>query len=151
MHKPKILRRDQLWMLPGSVIALSASLLGSCASDVGSDLEPIVGSQQIIERSTEVSVVQSLRIRVPFAVTVENGEPKQIVLRGEDNLLDQIHVEEEAVSSWRIVAPLDLEYTQHTDIAIEVPYIDMVEVKYRDNVRFIDYPSISTHEPAQTD
>jgi hypothetical protein len=128
--------------------ALLASCLCSCASDVGSEESPVVGSERVIERETEVSVVESLRIRVPFKVTVQNGQPKKIVLRGEDNLLDRITVEEEAVSSWRIVAPLDLEYRQHEDIAIEVPYIDMVEVKYRDNVRFIDYPAVSTHEPA---
>lgn len=148
MHTLELLHRHSR----SSVAAgLLTGWLAGCASEIGSDQEPIVGSQQVVERETAVSVVQSLRIRVPFAVTLQNGEPKKIVLRGEDNLLDEITVDEEAVSSWRIIAPLDLAYTQHEDIAIEVPYIDMVEVKYRDNVEFIDYPAVSTHEPAEMD
>jgi hypothetical protein len=145
MHTFDLVRVTQ----PLSVtIALLASCLCNCASDVGAEDSPLVGSEQVSERETEVSVVESLRIRVPFKVTVQNGEPKKIVLRGEDNLLDRITVEEESVSHWRIIAPLDLEHRQHEDIAIEVPFIDMVEVQYGGNVRFIDFPAVSTHEPA---
>lgn len=121
---------------------LLASWLSGCASDVGSEQAPIVGSQFIVEHQTPVTVLKSLRIRVPFRVTLQNGQPKQVVVRGEDNLLEQISIDEEATDSWRIMAPLDLDFTQHEDIAIEVPYVDMVEVKYRANVRFIDKPGM---------
>jgi hypothetical protein len=143
MHMLELVRSLQRF---GITTGLLAGWLCACASEVGSEQSPVIGSERVIEREIPVSVVQSLRIRVPFKVTLQNGEPKKIVLRGEDNLLERITVEEESVSSWRIVAPLDLEYRQHEDIAIEVPYIDMVEVKYRNNVRFIDYPAVSTHE-----
>jgi hypothetical protein len=132
----KLIHHPRLALAAGAL----ASWLAGCASDVGTEEAPIVGSHQIIERQTPVAILKSLRIRVPFRVTLQNGQPKQIMLRGEDNLIAQISIDEEGINSWRIVAPLDLDFMQHDDIAIEVPYIDMVEVKYRDNVRFIDKP-----------
>lgn len=130
-------------------LGLVVGWLVGCASDVQSDQEAIVGSRQVIEHSTPVEVVRSLRIRVPFRVSLQAGAPKQILLRGENNLLDEIVVEEDAVDSWRIEAPLVLRFTQHDEIAITVPYIDMVEIKYNsNNVRFIDKPGGSQQEPA---
>jgi len=153
MQTHKLMRRDQLSMLSGAAIGMIASTFFGCASDTASGQAdvPVEGSGQVVERSTPVSVVQSLYIRVPFDVTVESGEPKQIVLRGEDNLLDHIRIEEDDVSNWRIAAPLDLMYTQNEPIAIEVPYIDMVEVTYVNNVRFIDFPSLSMQDATQSE
>lgn len=128
-----------------------AGWLAGCASDVASEQEAIVGSNVIAERETPVAVLKALRIRLPFKVTLKNGEPKKVVLRGEDNLLDHITVDEEVVDSWRIMAPLDLKYTQHAEIEVEVPYIDMVEVKYnRDTVRFVDKPGSFMREAEDT-
>lgn len=146
MNPRKLIHHPRLALTAGLV----ASWISGCASDVGLDQAPIVGSRQIIERQTPVAILKSLRIRVPFRVTLQNGPPKRVILRGEDNLIEQISIDEEAINSWRIMAPLDLEFTQHEDIAIEVPYIDMVEVKYRDNVRFIDKPGSSIPEPGST-
>lgn len=119
-------------------VGLFLSWLASCASDVQSEQEPIVGSGQIVEREIPVAVLSTLRIRIPFQVSLQSGEPKYLRLRGEDNLLDEIMVEEDPVHHWSILAPLDLSFTQHEEIAIEAPYLDMVELEYRENVRVID-------------
>ena len=127
---------------------LVAGCLTGCASDVASE-QTIVGSNVIAEHETPVSVLETLRLRLPFKVSLRNGDMKKVVLRGEDNLIDQISVDENPVRSWHIMAPLDLKYLQHVEIEIEVPFIDMVEVRYNDdNVRLIDQPGSFMREAA---
>jgi hypothetical protein len=110
-----------------------------CADD---SVEPIVGSGDVVESTTEADVIEKVEVWLPFRAQVGNGEPKKLVLRGEDNLLDEITVEEIAVGEWRIEAPPDLDFVQHEDIEVEVPYIDMVVLELKgDDIVIKDHPA----------
>jgi hypothetical protein len=85
-------------------------------------------------------IVQSVRISTPFKTTVANGQARQIVLHGEDNLVSQIKVHETSVSKWEIIAPLNLQFEQHEDLMIEIPFIDMVSISYNGHVKFLNDP-----------
>jgi hypothetical protein len=105
--------------------ALAGLLAGfGCADENSAD--PIVGSGEVVERVEQAMFVEHVEISLPFHAFVVNGEPNQVLLRGEDNLLEVIHVEETLMGVWEITASHDLMFEQHEDIEIEIPYIDMV-------------------------
>jgi hypothetical protein len=120
-----------------SLLALAMATYACGSSD---EAEQLVGSNHVVERETAALVVGVLRVRMPFEATVANGAPGRIILRGEDNLLDQIQVEEVEASRWSIHAPVDLQVTQHMPVEIEVPFVDMVEVTYEDRVHVLARP-----------
>jgi hypothetical protein len=101
------------------VLALAAG----CAADVQ---PPIMGSGKLVESTTEADVVQQVTVSLPFEARIGNGEPNKLVIRGEDNLLEQIAVVEIAVGEWRISAPQDLAFVQHEPLQVAVPYVEMV-------------------------
>ena len=117
---------------PGiEAVCLAASLLVACAGD---EKEVLVGSGQVVERTTEVMTVSELKVALPFEGKVSNGVAGSITLRGESNLLDRIEVRERAVSKWEIVAPSDLMFEQHDDIEISVPFIEMVKISHSPSI-----------------
>jgi hypothetical protein len=95
-----------------------------CSADATS--EPIMGSGKVIESATSADVVEKVSISLPFRAQVFNGEKKELLLRGEDNLLARIAVEETAAGDWTISAPEDLAFEQHVDMQIAIPYVGMV-------------------------
>jgi hypothetical protein len=109
---------------PCSKTLLVLLALGGCSGGDGSDV--VVGSGEVVERVEQAMFVEHVEISLPFHAYVVNGEPNQVLLRGEDNLLDLIHVEETAMGVWQIEAPPEVMFEQHEDIAIEIPYLDMV-------------------------
>ena len=113
------------------VVCLAASLLVACAGD---EKEVLVGSRNVVERTTEVMTVSELKVALPFEGKVSNGVAGSITLRGESNLLDRIEVRERAVSKWEIVAPSDLMFEQHDDIEISVPFIEMVKISHSPSI-----------------
>jgi hypothetical protein len=92
------------------------------------------------ESSTEALRIDRVSVSLPFQSTLWNGERRQLVLRGEDNLIAEVTVEETAPGQWTIAAPFDLAFEQHADIEIEIPYIDMVELFYEGEVSLGDDP-----------
>jgi uncharacterized membrane protein len=127
-----------------TAIALAACWLAACAD--GSS--PVVGSKHVIAKTTPTMVVEVVVIRLPFTTVVHDGDPRQIVIRGEDNLISRISVKETKVSRWEIDAPESLNFEQHSDLQVEIPFIDMVEVSYDADVTFADQPFKATREPA---
>jgi len=113
-------------------------LATACASDTEASL---VGSMHIVEKEVPIAVVEELRIVLPFEATVKNTGEKRILLRGEDNLLSEIEVNEVSMSHWTITADVGAKVTQHGAIEIEVPFIDMVSVTTGSNVTFLDKPA----------
>lgn len=113
------------WQRPqlGTLCVVTLALAAGCGADAD---EPIVGSGHVIVTTTEADVVQKVAISLPFEAEIGNGEPKKLVIRGEDNLIEQIEVEETAVGEWRISAPQDLAFTQHEPLQVAIPYVDMV-------------------------
>lgn len=101
---------------------LIASL--GCSADASS--EPIVGSGHVVDSTTPAEVVQKVSISLPFRGEVFNGDPSVLLVRGEDNLIDQIAVEQGAAGEWTISAPEDLAFEQHVDMTIAIPYGGMV-------------------------
>jgi hypothetical protein len=125
--------------------ALAACWLAAC----GDSSTPIVGSKNVITKTTPTMVVEAVIMHLPFKAVVHNGGPRKIVIRGEDNLLSQISVKETKVSRWEIDAPLSLNFEQHSDLQIEIPYIDMVEVSYNTGgITFADQPFKTIRESA---
>jgi hypothetical protein len=117
-------------------IMTSAGLVGCAASAT----KEVVGSKHVVAKTTATMVVESVAIYMPFKGVVHNGSPRQIVIRGEDNLVSQITVHEAAVSKWQISAPADLAFQQHSDLQIEIPFIDMVQIAYNADLTFADKP-----------
>ncbi len=112
--------------------------LAACGGS--SSAAPIVGSGKVVSKTFNTMVVESVQLYIPFKAVVHNGTARQIVIKGEDNLVSKISVNEMAVSKWEIVAPEDLQFEQHSDLQIDIPYIDMVEIMYSGDVTFADQP-----------
>ncbi len=126
--------------LCGAVLGLGVTFASACASDETDGA--IVGSGKLQELTTDAMFVESVAILVPFHTLVHNGEPRKLIVRGEDNLIDRIEVEETAVGKWKISAPMDLKFEQHEDVELEIPYIDMVEIRIDSaHVEFADEPA----------
>jgi hypothetical protein len=135
----------------GAGVLSTLLLLGfaACSDEVS---DPIVGSEHVVESSTKADVVQKVTVSLPFRVEVGNGEPKKLLLRGEDNLIGQIAVEETAVGEWRISAPQNLAFTQHGAIEVAIPYVDMVLLALDgDDIQLTDRPEDFWHEGEPTD
>ncbi len=111
--------------------------LGACGD---TDEETLVGSMTVDEEATEAMFVETVRISMPFRATVYDGDPRQIVVRGEDNLIAHIDVVETDMSDWEIVAPHNLDFEQNEDIEIRIPFIDMVEISIDGDIEFADDP-----------
>lgn len=118
----------------------AAWVAAACASDTD-DATTLVGSNHVVEKEVPVAVVAELRIVLPFTSNVKNTDQKRILLRGEDNLVEEIDVQEQSMSHWAITADQSLKVTQHSPIEIEVPFIDMVNVTTGANVKFLDNPA----------
>lgn len=95
-----------------------------CSADATS--EPIMGSGKVIESATSADVVEKVSISLPFRAQVFNGQKQELLLRGEDNLLAQIAVQQTAPGDWTISAPEGLTFEQHVDMTIAIPYVGMV-------------------------
>jgi hypothetical protein len=117
----------------------AGALLNACGN---SDPESIVGSGKIENLTIDAMFVERVSISIPFQTTVYNGEPRKLVVRGENNLIKQIVVKEISVGEWKISGPLDLRFEQHEDVELEIPYIDMVKVGFDGKlVHFADDPA----------
>lgn len=118
-----------------------ALLSVACASD---DSKPaVVGSGKVQELTIEAMFVERVSISLPFHTLVYNGEPRKLMVRGEDNLIKRITVKEIEVGKWQFSAPNDVMFTQHADIELEIPYIDMVEIGVDNkHVEFVDKPAM---------
>jgi hypothetical protein len=124
---------------------LAVGWLVACGSDSNA---VIVGSRHVISKTTPTMVVESVHIYIPFKAVVHNGAAHQIVVKGEDNLLAKVSVDEVSVAKWEIVASEDLKFEQHSDLQIEIPFIDMVEITYSGDLKFADDPLKAVHEHA---
>lgn len=111
--------------------------LTACGS---SDEEPVVGSGEVTSRTIDVMYVEEVTIDIPFKALVRNGDERQVVIRGEDNLIDLIEVTETDVSKYEISAPFDIDFEQHEDVEIEIPFIGMVSITVSGDVEFADQP-----------
>ena len=113
----------------------------------GDDSSAVVGSGNVVERVTPIMIVEEVKISVPFAATVRDGAPEQVVLRGEDNLLDEIVVEEVEIGKVEISAPENLNFEQTKSMEIEVPFIDMVRIStHGGEIDFADQPGSHQEE-----
>jgi hypothetical protein len=119
----------------------AAWLATACASETEDEAPTLVGSNHVVQKEVPVAVVTELRIVLPFTANVKNTGEKRILVRGEDNLLAEIDVQEQSMSHWAITADASLKATQHSPIEIEVPFIDMVSVTTGANVTFLDKPA----------
>lgn len=137
MKLPRCLRART----PSALIVLAALAPLAVACGEGDETEPLVGSGRVVERVEGAMFVEKVRISMPFHALVANGEPRQVLLRGEDNLLDQITVEEVEPGEWQITAPKDLSFEQHEDVRVEVPYLEMVFISLSGDVELEDHPS----------
>jgi hypothetical protein len=126
------------WHRMGVGLTVGALLWLGC----GDESENIVGSGKTQEFVTQSMFVERVTIFMPFRTVVYNGEPRKMVVRGEDNLASLITVKETDVGSWKISAPPGLRFEQHEDIEVEIPYIDMVEIAVDGKaVQFADDPA----------
>jgi hypothetical protein len=121
------------------VLLLAAHALLGCGD--GDETEPLVGSGTVVERVEGAMFVERVKVSLPFHAVVANGEPRQVLLRGEDNLLDQISVEEVEPGEWHISAPEGLTFEQHEDVRVEIPYLEMVFISLSGDVELEDHPS----------
>ncbi|HKU36709.1 MAG TPA: DUF2807 domain-containing protein [Polyangiales bacterium] len=122
------------------VFGLGIAFATACASETADDA--IIGSRKLKALTTDTTFVQSVTIFLPFDTIVRNGELHKLVVRGEDNLIDRIAVEETAAGKWRISAPMDMNFEQHDGVEVEIPYIDMVEIRVdSERVEFADEPA----------
>jgi hypothetical protein len=127
------------WHRIGSVVGL---VFGALLFGCGDGTETVVGSGQTQELTTESMFVQHVTIFMPFRTMVFNGEPRKLIVRGEDNLISLITVKEIDVGTWKISAPPGLHFEQHQDVELEIPYIDMVEIAVDGKaVQFADEPA----------
>jgi hypothetical protein len=121
-----------------AVVVMFVSLLGACAASSSKEL---VGSSHVISKTTPAMVVESVDIAMPFNGVVHDGSPREILIKGEDNLLSQLTIRETSVSNWQIKAPPGLMFTQHSDFQIYVPFVNMVRISYNDgDLTFADQP-----------
>jgi hypothetical protein len=128
---------------PRSIVFCALAVLG-CSSDAS---EPIVGSGHLTESRTATSRVERVSVSLPFEATLWNGEDDQVLVRGEDNLIAEITVEEIAPGEWLIAAPFDMAFEQHMNVEIEIPYIHMVALWYEGNVILGEHPSTVWNQP----
>ena len=137
-------RAERLCPQVETLCALILTLAAGCGAETA---EPITGSGRVVESTTEADVVQKVAVSLPFEAEIGNGEPKKLVVRGEDNLLEQISIEEIAVGEWRISAPQDLAFTQHQPMQVAIPYVDMVKLSIDgDDLVLKDHPSDFWHQ-----
>ena len=104
-----------------AMLALGLTAAAGCSND-----DPIVGSGVVAERVEPVAVVEQMRVSIGFETVVIEGEPRQIVIRGEDNLIDHIVVEEIGTRSYELSVPSGVLFEQHEEVVLEVPFEDMV-------------------------
>jgi hypothetical protein len=124
--------------------ALVLTLVAGCGAETA---EPIMGSGHVVENATDADVIERVAVSLPFEAEIGNGEPKKLVVRGEDNLLQRITIEEIAVGEWRISAPQDLAFTQHQPMQVAIPYVDMVELSIDgDDLVLKDHPTDFWHQ-----
>ena len=116
---------------------LSLVAVGGCASD--DEETPVVGSGNVTDVTTDVQTVEVATIDLRFETEIYDGDPGAILLRGEDNLLDFITVEEVAVGEYEISAPVDFEFEQHDPIEVYIPFLEMVRLDtFGDNITVVD-------------
>jgi hypothetical protein len=126
------------------LFAVIVALAGGCAADTA---DPVVGSGHVVESTTNADVVEQVTVSLPFEAEIGNGEPKKLVISGEDNLLQQIKVEETAVGQWEISAPQNLAFTQHEPMQVAIPYVDMVRLSIDgDKLLLKDHPTDFWHQ-----
>lgn len=122
-----------------ALIGVGALLGYACAME-----EPravVVGSRQMDALTIDAPFVEHVSIALPFQTLVYNGEPGKFVTRGEDNLIRQIDVRETSAGKWKISAPSDIEFEQHADVELEVPFIQMIKISVdAEHVDFADNP-----------
>ena len=136
----QVTRCPGVWTSPALAMASMLALLASGCGE-GDETEPLIGSDHVVERVQQAMFVERVRISLPFHALVANGAPKQVLLRGEDNLLDQITTEEVNPGVWHISAPAGLQFEQHQDVRVELPYLDMVFISLSGNAELEDNPS----------
>jgi len=134
------IRRPRARTSPALAALATLGLLALGCGD-GNEAKPVIGSGHVVERVEGAMVVERVRISLPFHTLVANGEPKQVLLRGEDNLLDQITTEEVQPGVWHISAPDGLQFEQHDDMRVELPYLGMVFLSLSGDVELEDNPS----------
>jgi hypothetical protein len=88
-----------------------------------------------VVKNTTVSTVKKLKVRLPYDSVLANGPAEQLQLRGEDNLLERIRIEEAAPGEWAVLAPLNLTFEQHAQVLVFAPFADMIELEYAGGVK----------------
>ena len=106
------------------IIALTA-ITGGCAPAEG----PLVGSD---ERDAEMYMIDGatdVTVSLPFEARVHDGEPGEVRLEGEDNLIAMIAVDDFGDGRIEITAAPNLgDIQQHQPIDIFVPYEDVTRI-----------------------
>ncbi|HKP62671.1 MAG TPA: hypothetical protein VJV78_38310 [Polyangiales bacterium] len=123
-----------------ALIGITTFLGYACAMEEPRDV--VVGSRHMDALSIDAPFVEHVSIALPFQTLVYNGEPGKFVARGEDNLIRQIEVKETSAGKWQISAPFDIEFEQHADVELEVPFMHMIKISVdAEHVDFADNPS----------
>jgi len=125
--------------LRGALLGVGVLLVAACANEQPGD--PIVGSGNMQELTFDATSVVRVTIMLPFDTLVYNGEPGKLRVRGEDNLISYIDVDEVGSGEWRISTPERMRCEQHQKVEVEIPYIDMVDFRVdAEHVAFADDP-----------
>lgn len=110
----------------GLVLIAIAAAAGGCAPEDG----PLVGSG---ERDTEMYMIDAatdVTVSTPFHVRLHDGEPGEVRIEGEDNLIALIAVEDFGDGRIEITTAPDLgEIQQNQPIDLFIPYADMMRIE----------------------
>jgi len=99
--------------------------LGGCAPDDG----PLVGSDERDEELYAVGSVEQVSVSLPFHARLHDGEPGEVRIEGEDNLIAYIAVEDFGDGRIEISTADNFgEIDQNQPIDIYVPYADMMNL-----------------------
>jgi hypothetical protein len=118
--------------LTGSCLALH--LVAGCVAD-GGDVDAVVGSNNLVVKNTTVNTLKKLKVRLPYDSVLANGPAEQLQLRGEDNLLEHIRIQEAAPGEWEVLAPLNMTFEQHEQVLVFAPFANMIELEYAGGVK----------------
>jgi hypothetical protein len=110
----------------GLVLIAIAAAAGGCAPEDG----PLIGSDARDMEMYMIDDATDVTVSLPFHARLHAGEPGQVRIEGEDNLIALIAVEDFGAGRIEISAPADLgEIQQNQPIDLFIPYADMTRLQ----------------------
>ncbi|MDD9935015.1 MAG: DUF2807 domain-containing protein [Myxococcales bacterium] len=110
----------------GLAIVCIVAALGGCAPEDG----PLVGSDVRDDELYMVGAVEDVKVSLPFHVRMHDGEPGEVRIEGEDNLIGFIAVEDFGDGRIEISTADNFgQVEQNQPIDIYLPYAEMTRIE----------------------